>query len=541
MTPFSLIVPAFEEAERLPHTLEVLKGASALLDRGVEILVVDDGSSDRTAEVAAACEGVRVMRLPENRGKGVAVSAGVRAASHELIAFTDADCPYDLTALTPMFAAIEAGDCDIAIGSRELADSEVNLGYGWMRRFSGQIFSYLTWLAIGLPFRDSQCGLKAFRADTARKLFAMRTIEGFGFDFEILAAALNQGERVQRFPVRLTHSDDSRIRLIRDSLQMARDLLRVRRALRRRAYDFQPDDRTEHPCPLCGDADFEPVVAKDGFRMVACRGCGLWYLNPMPSEARLGSLYEQEYFANADSLSAGYEDYATRGEDFREVFAHRLAALPPEVEGGRLLDVGAGFGYLLDAAEGKFSERWAVERSPDAVEALQGKGTVCRGTLAEVELPNSYFDVVSLQDCLEHFRDPREALLRIREVLRPGGRVILVTPNTDSLLAKLQRRSWVSLKFPEHVVLFQPGTLKRILEETGFIIETRTAAGQYARLDFLVSRVLSGYPRLASLAQASVAKLGGAHLRFWVGSGSLQVVASGALASVAPPERPSAD
>lgn len=526
MSPFSLIVPAFEEAERLPRTLEVLRRASDLLDREVEILVVDDGSSDATAAVARACEGVRVIRLPENRGKGVAVSAGVRAASHELIAFTDADCPYDLHALGPMFAAIENGDCDVAIGSRELADSEVNLGYGWMRRFSGQVFSYLTWLVIGLPFRDSQCGLKAFRAATARKLFAMRTIEGFGFDFEILAAALHQGERIRRFPVRLTHSDDSRIRLVRDSLRMASDLLRVRRALRRHAYDFEPDDRSEHPCPLCGAADFEPVVAKDGFRMVACRSCALWYLNPMPSEARLATLYEEDYFANQNSLRAGYEDYGTRGEDFRELFAYRLKSLPPAVAGGRLLDVGAGFGYLLDAAKEQFSECWAVERSPDAVAVLGGKGTIRQGTLAEVDLPDEYFDVVSLQDCLEHFRDPRAALARVREVLRPGGCVILVTPNSDSLLARMQRRSWVSLKFPEHVVLFQAATLARILDESGFMVESQIPAGQYARLDFLVSRLLSGYPEVAARAQSIMAKLGGARVRFWVGSGSLLVVAS---------------
>jgi len=525
MSPFSLIVPAFEEAERLARTLEVLRGASDLLRREVEILVVDDGSSDGTAAVAGSFSGVRVLRLPENRGKGVAVSAGVRAASHDLIAFTDADCPYDLQALDAMFASIEAGECDVAIGSRELAESEVNLGYGWLRRFSGKVFSWLTWLVIGLPFRDSQCGLKAFRATTARKLFAMRTIEGFGFDFEILAAALTRGDRVVRFPVRLTHSDDSRIRLVRDSLTMASDLLRVRRALRRRAYDFQPDSRAEHPCPLCGDVDFEPVVAKDGFRMVACRGCSLWYLNPMPSEARLASLYGENYFANDESLSAGYEDYGTRGEDFRDVFAHRLQGLPPDAGGGRLLDVGAGFGYLLDAAAETFSELWAVERSPEAVVALHGKGTVREGTFADVELPKSYFDVVSMQDCLEHFRDPRAALVRVAEVLRPGGCVLLVTPNVDSLLARVQRRSWVSLKFPEHVVLFGPATLRRVLAEAGLEFESQRPAGQYARLDFLVSRGLSGVPALAVRLQRLLSRLGGARLRFWVGSGSLVVVA----------------
>ena len=525
MLPFSLIVPAFDEAERLARTLEVLQGASQLLGREVEILVVDDGSSDGTARVAAACDGVRVLQLPENRGKGVAVSAGVRAASHDLIAFTDADCPYDLQALSAMFAAIESGDCDVAIGSRELAESQINLGYGWLRRFSGKVFSGLTWLAIGLPFRDSQCGLKAFRASTARKLFAMRTIEGFGFDFEILAAALTCGDRVQRFPVRLTHSDDSRIRLVRDSLTMASDLLRVRRALRRRAYDFQPDGRAEHPCPLCGHGDFEPVASKDGFRMVSCRRCGLWYLNPMPSEQRLESLYGENYFSNQESLSAGYEDYGSRGDDFRAVFSHRLQCLPEDVRGGRLLDVGAGFGYLLDAAADTYPECWAVERSPDAVAALRGKGTVREGTFAEVELPESYFDVVSLQDCLEHFRDPRAALRRVGEVLRPGGCVVLVTPNTESWLARLQRRSWVSLKFPEHVVLFQSETLHRVLREAGLELETKQSAGQYARLDFVVSRVFSGFPRMARRMQRLLSGIGGARLRLWVPSGSLLVVA----------------
>ena len=87
----------------------------------------------------------------------------------------------------------------------------------------------LTSVALGLPFRDSQCGLKVFRADVARRLFALRTVDGFGFDFEILTAALRAGMRVQRFAVRLTHDDDSRIDLVRDSLRMARDVWRVRR------------------------------------------------------------------------------------------------------------------------------------------------------------------------------------------------------------------------------------------------------------------------------------------------------------------------
>lgn len=522
--PLSLIVPAFDEEARLPATLARLEQLPEVLGRAVEIVVVDDGSSDGTAQVAESL-GARVVRLAQNRGKGVAVSAGVRVARHPLVAFTDADCPYEPESLGPMLDAIEAGHCEVAIGARDLPESQVNRGYGLLRHASGQVFSFLTWLLIGLPFRDSQCGLKAFRADVARQLFAMRTTQGFGFDFEILAAALASGHRVERFPVRLTHSDDSRIHIVRDSLRMVADLLRVRRALRRDAYDFRPDAVREHACPLCGGMDFEPRAARDGFRMVECRACSLWYLNPMPTEAALASLYDEGYFDNDESLRHGYADYAERGDDYRLLFRRRLERLPADVRRERILDVGAGFGYLLDAAEDVFPERWAVERSDDGLRALAGKGEIVHATFAEAELPGAFFDVVSMQDCFEHLPDPRGAVVRTRGLLREGGVFLVVTPNTRSLLARLQRRAWVSLKFPEHVVLFSSVTLRRILEEEGFRLERMEAAGQYVRLDFLASRIFSGYPRLARRARSVVASLGGGRLRLWVGSGSLLVVA----------------
>lgn len=523
-TPLSLIIPAFEEEARLPSTLDRLRELPEVLGRAVEIIVVDDGSRDATS-AAAETAGVRVVRLDANRGKGVAVSAGVRAASHPLIAFTDADCPYEPESLKPMLDAIDAGHCDLAIGARDLPESHVNRGYGWLRQLSGQIFSFLTWLLIGLPFRDSQCGLKAFRTDVARQLFAMRTTQGFGFDFEILAAALANGHRVVPFPVRLTHSDDSRIRLMRDSLQMVADLLQVRRALRRGAYDFHPDLMREHACPLCGASDFEPRAARDGFRMVECHDCALWYLNPMPSDATLDALYGAEYFGNAESLRHGYSDYAERGDDFRRLFRRRLARLPADTRRDRLLDVGAGYGYLLDAAKESFGELWAVERAEAGVTALAGKGTVVEGAFEEAELPLGFFDVVSMQDCFEHLPEPRRALRRTHELLRERGVFLVVTPNVRSLLARLQRRAWVSLKFPEHVVLFSPATLRRVLEEEGFVVERIEPAGQYARLDFLASRVFSGYPQWAQRVRAVVSALGGSRIRLWVGSGSLLVVA----------------
>lgn len=530
-TGLSLVVPAFDESGRLPRTLAAIAAALPRLADQVELIVVDDGSADDTADLAGRFAAtaplpVRVIRLGCNRGKGAAVAAGVAAARHPLVAFTDADSPYDLASLTPMLAALTSGRCAVAIGARDLPESQINRGYGVLRYVSGQTFSLMTRLAIGLPFRDSQCGIKAFRTDAARLLFAMRTVDGFGFDFELLATAVANGLRVERFPVRLTHDDDSRIALVRDSLRMARDLLHVRRNLKRGAYSFPALPADVTPCPLCGATEFEPRVAHDGFRMVGCCSCGVWYLNPMPTRAALAGLYSDTYYASADATDGGYADYAAMADDHRDTFRRRLALVARHVGEGRLLDVGAGYGYLADAAMPTFRERWVVELSRAAARRVSREHKVVVGDIESVELPRHYFDVVSLQDCFEHLPDPGAALARIRDVLRPGGALLAVTPNAHSWLARVQGANWVSLKFPEHVILYSRGTLRRVLESNGFAIESITPAGQYARLDFLAERVAKGHPRLARALAGAARRLGGSERRVYVPSGSVAVVAT---------------
>ena len=524
----SLVVPAFNEAGRLALTLRNAAEALPRLADESEIVVVDDGSSDATADVArsqAAAVPVRVVRLARNRGKGAAVAAGVAIARHSLVAFTDADCPYDLEYLRPMLAALTANQTDVAIGARELPDSEINRGYGRLRRISGQSLSILTSVALDLPFRDSQCGLKAFRADVARTLFALRTVDGFGFDFEILTAALRIGFRVQRFPVRLTHNDDSRIAIVRDSLRMAHDLWRVRRQMRAGFYAAPAPGAEAHPCPLCAGDDAEARVARHGYRMVTCRSCGLWYLNPMPTEATLARLYDDGYFASSADRVTGYAAYADMADDARDTFRRRLALVERHVGGGRILDVGAGYGYLADAAARRFPERWMVERSARAAEHADGSTRVVVGTWEEAEVPERYFDVISMQDCLEHFRDPLSALAKTRAALRPGGALLAVTPNVGGWLARLQGWHWVSFKFPEHVVLYSESTLRRALETSGFRIETMVPARQYAHLTFLATRVEAGFPRLGRALAAALRALGGER-RVYTPSGSIAVVAT---------------
>lgn len=525
----SLIIPAYNERNRLPHTLQEVSAALSRLGGDAEIIVVDDGSQDDTVAIAESTEcdvPKKVLRLDRNRGKGAAISLGVREARHAIVAFTDADCPYDLSALAPMIAAVEAGKIDIGIGARDLPESEVNRGYGPLRFVAGKVFSLLTYLAIDMPFRDSQCGLKLFRRDVAQQLFALRTIDGFGFDIETLAAAIAQGHRVGTFPVRLTHNDDSRINLVSDSLEMAADVLRVRRNLRRGAYEKLSLVTHTHPCPLCGADEFLPRAANHGFRMVECLECSLWYLAPMPTTESIATLYGSEYYDNDSPLQAGYAEYDEMREEYVATFARRLRLVEHQVGSGRILDVGAGFGYLLDAAREKFSERWALELSETAAARIAPDHRAVVGTLDSPELPHSHFDVVSMQDCFEHVPNPRETLEQVRRVLRPGGIFLATTPDVGSWLRRLQGRNWVSLKFPEHVVLYSEATLRRALAEAGFRVQSIEPASQYVKPAFVASRLFPEHPSLASALAKTAEFLGGAKKQIYVPSGSLTIAAT---------------
>jgi SAM-dependent methyltransferase len=260
--------------------------------------------------------------------------------------------------------------------------------------------------------------------------------------------------------------------------------------------------------------------------MVECSDCRLWYLNPMPTEQTLESLYDSAYFESESASRLGYEEYGKMADDFRATFRRRLELVDAHVGAGRLLDVGAGFGYLADAAVPRFRERWVVELSEAAARRVDPAHRVLVGRFETVDLPDGYFDVVSMQDCLEHLPEPRAALAKIRRLLRPGGALLAVTPNVRSWLALLQGQNWVSLKFPEHVVLYSEATLRRALGEAGLRVERVVPAGQYARLDFLAERVASGHPRLAGVLARWARRMGGDERRLYVPSGSLAVVAT---------------
>ncbi len=240
----SIIVPAYNEAERLPPTLAALRAFLASRPWRVELVVVDDGSTDTTVAVAEGAAApafpVRVVSLGVNRGKGAAVKRGVAEARGAFVAVVDADLPYALEGFDLAMERLALG-ADLVIGGRDLPGSSEVRGYSWVRRVCGEVYSLLVNALAVRDIPDTQCGFKWFRARAAQALFSRVTLAGFAFDVELLVLAQRWGLRIDRIPVCLTHSQDSKMRLVRDSARMFLDLVRVNRRRARGVYEERPD------------------------------------------------------------------------------------------------------------------------------------------------------------------------------------------------------------------------------------------------------------------------------------------------------------
>ncbi len=236
----SVVIPAYNEEERLPGTLE--KVASYLSSRGreFEILVVDDGSTDGTAEVALSFSSrvpLRVLRNERNRGKGYSVRRGMLEARGELRLFTDADLSTPIEELPKLERAILEEGFDVAIASRGLPQSKLVVRQPLWREMLGRAFN-LYIQALLLPgIWDTQCGFKLFTAEAAEEVFRRTTLEGFGFDFEALYIAKKLGFKIKEVPVTWVHSPKTKVKVLRDGISMGLDALKVRANDLKRLYD----------------------------------------------------------------------------------------------------------------------------------------------------------------------------------------------------------------------------------------------------------------------------------------------------------------
>jgi glycosyltransferase involved in cell wall biosynthesis len=228
---YSIVIPAFNESRRIPATLKSVVECIREQGWSAEVVVVDDGSTDDTAEVVRAFSAeapeVRLLQNPGNRGKGYSVRSGMLQALGEVVMFTDADLSAPMDEAERLFAAI-AGGADIAIGSRWLESGRQTHRQPFYRQFFGRCFNAVTRLVMGLKFADTQCGFKAFTRAAAQTVFQLQTIERWGFDPEILFIALKRGYRIEEVPVSWAHDERTRMSYLKDGIKMLEEIAIVR-------------------------------------------------------------------------------------------------------------------------------------------------------------------------------------------------------------------------------------------------------------------------------------------------------------------------
>jgi glycosyltransferase involved in cell wall biosynthesis len=227
----SIVIPAYNESARIEQTLERVLGCVAEREWDAEVLVVDDGSKDDTAAIVQRWmethPRLHLVKNPGNRGKGYSVRNGLLQAAGDVVMFTDADLSSPMEEAERLLAALADG-ADVAIGSRWMDRTRQTIHQPLYRQFFGRCFNWVTRTVMGLPFKDTQCGFKAFKREAAQVIFRLQTIERWGFDPEILFIARKLKYVVREVPVTWGHDERSRMSYLKDGMKMLEEMAVIR-------------------------------------------------------------------------------------------------------------------------------------------------------------------------------------------------------------------------------------------------------------------------------------------------------------------------
>lgn len=374
----SLVIPTYQEEERLPRTLEELDAFTRRTGIRLEVIVSDDGSTDGTTRVVREwmqreCPLMTVGLVAiAHRGKGAAVRAGMRHVTGTIVGCFDADLSPGTDAVEKLYAEVLSGH-DMVISSRALPDSVIEVHPAWYRELAGRIFNlYLRRLA-NIEFRDTQCGLKLWRREVAREVFRHQRLDGFAFDAELVVLAARLGFDVEEVPVRWAHSRGSKLSMIRDAFRMSRDVVRIVRQVGRGAL---------HAPGIPHSSAMEVMNRSEDDHW--------WYL----AKRRIV-----------------------------------LSSLKRFAKAGRCLDAGCGGGAMLLEAAWTMPA-FGVDLSNQALDHARSRGLtrLVKAEAGALPFAPESFDSVLVLDVLEHHARPEELLREIRRVLRPDGVVVITVP-----------------------------------------------------------------------------------------------------------------
>lgn len=501
----SVVISAHDEESAIGETLD--RVAEYLRTTGLshEIIVVDDGSADATAEVArlraASARAIRVISLEKQEGRGAAVRRGVMESRGEVIASIDADHPYEMQNLGNAVALVQSAGADIAIGARDLPSSGDDRSDAPSRGVMDRILSLFVraMLVRGIP--DPRCGMKVFSANAAHLIFSESKLRGLGVDLEVLFLARKYGLRIERLPVSIARKTKSEMPRFEESIGMIVDVFRVRYWNRVQAY------RSPRRCPVCFSTEVFTRSQLQGWVVRHCSRCKCRYLGSFPSEDEIETLYNAEYFSSGRDT-----EYGTPNRDLtpavRRTNERRLAILRRHLPSqARLLEVGAGNAHFGRLASREL-EYVGIDLSDEAAREARREGLhVVRASLCHFVNTGAPFDAVTLFHVFEHLMDPHDALATISELLKPGGILVLITPDTESLLCAISGDRWEAYKFPDHLILYSRSALIELLEHSGFEIVSVSSDFEYCDHSLLLSRISRLSRVTATLAKPILALL----------------------------------